>query len=145
MYLSALPLDEVKLFLKIDDEQNETDEEIVNMINASLQFIEKRTNIIMFARNHTYYGCNFVNVYDYPINTADAGQKRNTYTIVPTIDGEVTLNVGYLSSLDIPSDLKQAALQMIKVWFYESEKQINTSLIPTNVIEVIDANKRFIV
>ena len=144
MYIDVLPLDEVKLFLKIDDDQNETDAEITAMINAALQFIEKRTNIIMFARNHAYIGSSFVNVYDYPINTPDAGQKRNFYSIVPTTNGEVTLNVGYLSSLDIPFDLKQAALQMIKVWFYESEKQINTSLIPTNVIEVIDANRRFI-
>lgn len=144
MYIDVLPLDEVKLFLKIDDGQNETDAEITQMINAALRFIELRTNIIMYARDKDYFGCPTVNVYDYPINTPSVGTQYNYFSCVPTVDNKVTLNVGYVDPADVPADLKEAALQMVKVWFYESESKVNTSLIPTNVIEVIDANKRFI-
>jgi hypothetical protein len=33
---------------------------------------------------------------------------------------------------------------MIKVWYYESEKQVNTTLIPESVMQAIDVNRRFL-
>ena len=148
-YTDVISLDKAKLYLKIDADQTETDSEITQMINSSLSFIEKRTNHIFKTRDKLYYkDCALVQqvkVYDYPIQEAPTDTiVRPLYSIVPTIDDTVTLTIGYDNLDDIPSELIDAALQMIKVWFYESEKQVNTTLIPLSVIEAIDVNKRFI-
>jgi len=153
-YTDVISLDQVKLYLRIDAEQTVTDDEITNMINSSLSFIEKRTQHIFKTRDKVYYkDCNLVEkatVYDYPINNSqgagfiDGIVYKTNKAIVPTVDGYVTLNIGYESVDDIPSELIDAALQMIKVWFYESEKQVNTTLIPLSVKEVLDANRRFV-
>jgi len=147
-YLDVISLDQAKLYLKIDTLQTETDNEITSMINSSLSFIEKRTGHHFKTKNKTFYSCALVNsviVYDYPIIDVPAGtQVRQLNSIVPTVDGSVVLELGYASLEDIPSELIDAALQIIKVWFYESEKQENTSLIPLSVLQAIDANRRFI-
>jgi len=147
-YLDVISLDQAKLYLKVDALQTETDNEITSMINSSLSFIEKRTGHHFKTKNKTFYSCALVNsviVYDYPIIDAPAGtQARQLNSVVPTVDGSVVLELGYASLDDIPSELIDAALQIIKVWFYESEKQENTSLIPLSVLQAIDANRRFI-
>lgn len=147
-YLDVISLDQAKLYLKIDTLQTETDNEITSMINSSLSFIEKRTGHHFKTKNKTFYSCALVNsviIYDYPIIDAPAGtQVRQLNSIVPTVDGSVVLELGYASLEDIPSELIDAALQIIKVWFYESEKQENTSLIPLSVLQAIDTNRRFI-
>jgi len=149
-YLDVISLDQAKLYLKIDTLQTETDDEITSMIKSSLSFIEKRTGHIFLTKNKTFYSCaltNSVIVYDYPIDntvTLLNIQYRQTNAIVPTVGGSVLLTLGYTSLDDIPNELIDAALQIIKVWFYESEKQENTSLIPLSVLQVIDANRRFI-
>jgi len=56
----------------------------------------------------------------------------------------VDLNVGYETPDLVPDELIQAALQMIKVWYFESEKQVNSTLIPESVKEAIDVYRRFI-
>jgi len=147
-YLDVISLAQAKLYLKIDTLQTETDDEITSMIKSSLSFIEKRTGHIFLTKNKTFYSCaltNSVIVYDYPIIDAPLNtQVRQTNSIVPTIDGSVLLTLGYASLDDIPNELIDAALQIIKVWFYESEKQENTTLIPLSVMQAIDANRRFI-
>jgi len=150
-YLDVISLEKAKLYLKIDTLQTETDNEITSMINSSLSFIEKRTHHIFKTRNKVYYkDCSLVQqvkVYDYPIDntvTLLDIQYRTLYAIVPTVNDTVTLTIGYTSLDDIPSELIDAALQIIKVWFYESEKQENTSLIPLSVLQAIDTNRRFI-
>jgi hypothetical protein len=148
-YTDVISLDKAKLYLKIDADQTETDSEITQMINSSLSFIEKRTNHIFKTRDKVYYkDCALVQqvkVYDYPIQEPPTDTiVRPFYSIVPTVDDIVTLTIGYDNLDDIPSELIDAALQLIKVWFYESEKQINTTLIPLSVMEAIDVNRRFI-
>ena len=150
-YLDVISLDQAKLYLKIDTLQTETDDEITSMINSSLSFIEKRTNHIFKTRDKVYYkDCALVQqvkVYDYPIdNTVTLLDitYRPLYAIVPTVNDVVTLTIGYTDLEDIPSELIDASLQLIKVWFYESEKQSNTTLIPLSVMEAIDVNRRFI-
>jgi len=144
-YLEVISLDQAKLYLKIDTLQTETDDEITSMINSSLSFIEKRTGHHFKTKNKTFYGQDTVTVYDYPIVDAPLNtQVRQTNSIVPTIDGSVILELGYVSLDDIPNELIDAALQIIKVWFYESEKQENTTLIPLSVMQAIDTNRRFI-
>lgn len=153
-YTDVISLERAKLYLKVDASQTETDDEITSMINSSLSFIEKRTNHIFKTKDKVYYkDCNLVEkttVYDYPINNpegvdfiADIVYKTNK-AIVPTVSGFVTLNLGYTTVDYIPNELIDAALQVIKVWFYESEKQSNTTLLPLSVLEAIDVNRRFV-
>jgi len=150
-YIDVISLDRAKLYLKIDSGQTVTDDEITSMINSSLSFIEKRTNHIFKTRDKVYYkDCALVQqvkVYDYPIDNSVTALEiiyRPTYAVVPTVDNVVTLTIGYTSVDDIPNELIDSALQLIKVWFYESEKQVNTSLIPLSVMEAIDSNRRFV-
>lgn len=153
-YTDVISLDRAKLYLKIDSGQTETDDEITSIINSSLSFIEKRTNHIFKTRDKIYYkDCALVEkatVYDYPINNPEGEGfienivYKTNKAIVPTVNGFVTLNLGYSDVDDIPNELIDAALQCIKVWFYESEKQVNTTLLPLSVLEAIDVNRRFI-
>lgn len=146
-YIDVISLERAKLYLKVDTLQTETDDEITSMINSSLSFIEKRTGHIFKTRNKTYYGTDCVVVYDYPIvNTVTLYDitYRQTNAIVPTVDGSVLVTLGYSSVNDIPSELIDAAFQLLKVWFYESETQTNSTLIPKSVMEAIDVNRRFV-
>jgi hypothetical protein len=145
-YLDVITLDRAKNYLRIDLGNSDDDDEIISMINASLRFIEKRTNHIMFEQDKTYRGVCQVKVYDFPINSivttpTPFNLDYSLFKIFPN-DKEVVLNVGYAIDT-VPDDLIQAALQMLKVWYYESEKQVNTTLIPMAVHEVLDIYKRF--
>ena len=146
-YLSVITLERAKNYLRIDADLTDDDTEITSMINGALRFIEKRTNHIMFTQSKTYTGkCN-VKVYDYPINsiTTDPNpvvELFSLYTVYDDVE-TVTLNVGYAVNT-VPDDLIQPMLQMIKVWYYESEKQVNSTLIPESVKEALDLNKRFL-
>lgn len=146
-YIDVISLERAKNYLRIDLDLTEDDAEITSMINAACRYIEKRTNHIFFTQEKTYKGVCQVKVYDYPINSIVTDPEPfnldySTYKIFPN-DKEVTLNVGYGDD-EVPDELIQACLQMIKVWYYESEKQVNTTLIPMSVHEVIDINRRFI-
>ena len=149
-YTDVISLERAKLYLKLDAGQTETDDEITSMIHSSLSFIEKRTNHIFKTKNKIYYkDCALVEqatVYDYPIqNTGNLNIQYSTNkAIVPTVNGFVSLTIGYDNLADIPNELIDSALQIIKVWFYEAEKQENTSLIPLSVLQAIDVNKRFL-
>jgi hypothetical protein len=146
-YIDVITLETAKNYLKVDEDLTDDDALITSMINGALRFIEKRTNHIMFVQEKVYSGSCQVKVYDYPINSivtdpAPFKVDFTLFTIYPDVK-TVTLNVGYGID-EVPDDLIQAALQMIKVFYYESEKQVNTALIPENVMQVIDINKRFI-
>lgn len=149
-HLDVISLDRAKLYLKIDSLQTETDDEISSMIKSSLSFIEKRTGHIFLTKNKTYYSCaltDSVIVYDYPIDNSVTLlniQYRQTNAIVPTTNGSVTLTLGYTDTDELPNELIDAALQLIKVWFYESETQSNSTLIPLAVMQAIDVNRRYI-
>jgi hypothetical protein len=144
-YLDVITLERARKYLRLDACLIEDDNEIVSMINGACRFVEKRTNHIFYPQDKTYrQGCQ-VKVYDYPINDFDEYFvcHFSTYVVFPN-DTEVTLNVGYENPEDVPDELIQACLQMIKVWYYESEKQVNTTLVPESVLQAIDVNRRFI-
>lgn len=147
-YLDVISLEQAKLYLKIDTLQTETDAEITNMINSSLSFIEKRTGHIFKTKSKIYYSCALVQqvkVYDYPIIDAPTGtQTRQLYSIVPTVNGSVTLDLGYTDVEDIPSELIDAALQLLNFWFYNSETQNAMNTVPDFVLTNIDINRRFV-
>lgn len=147
-YIDVIPLVTAKNYLKIDSDLTDDDALITSMINASLRYIEKRTNHLLYARNITYIGSCQVKVYDYPINSIITDPLPlvvyySTFAIFPDVK-TVELNVGYVLPTDVPDEFVQSALQMLKVWYYESEKQVNSTLIPDSVKEVLDVNRRFI-
>lgn len=147
-YLSVIPLSRAKNYLRIDASLTEDNNEIESMIKAACSYVEKRTNHILFARDKVYTGACQVKVYDYPINTivtdpAPWNLTRTMYTIFPD-SKTVTLNVGYLTPDLVPDIFIQSALQMIKIWYYESEKKVNSQIIPISVTEALDVEKRFI-
>ena len=147
-YIDVISLDRAKNYLRIDTTLTDDDAEITAMINSACSYIEKRTNLIFYPRNKTYKGACQVKVYDYPINSivtdpSPFAYEQPMYTIYPDVK-KVELNVGFVDPNDIPDELIQACLQMIKVWYFESEKQVNTTLIPESVKEAIDLNRRFV-
>lgn len=144
-YLTVITLARAKNYLRVDLADDDT--EITSMINASLSYIERRTNHILFPREKTYTGVCQVKVYDYPINSITTVPTPffldySMFRIFPN-DKTVNLNVGYAANT-VPDELIQAALQMLKVWYYESEKQVNIALIPESVKDVINVFRRFI-
>ena len=147
-YLSVITLERAKYYLRIDTTLTDDDAEITAMINGACSYIEKRTNLIFYQRNKTYKGSCQVKVYDCPINSivttpTPFAYEQPMFTIYPDVK-TVELNVGFTEPIDIPFELVQACLQMIKVWYYESEKQINTTLIPDSVKGAIALNQRFV-
>jgi|SRR6478735_38148 len=147
-YLDVITLERAKNYLRIDSDLTEDDADITSMINASLRYVEQRTRHFMYARNIVYNGSCQVKVYDYPINSVVTDPApwfvvRSTYTIYPDVK-TVELNVGYTAPELVPDIFIQSALQIIKVWYYEAEKQINSQMIPISVTEALDVEKRFI-
>jgi len=149
-YTDVISLEKAKLYLKVDDGQTITDDEITGMINSALSFIEKRTNHIFKTRDKVYFkDCALVQqvkVYDYPIDNIDELDiiYRPLYAIVPTVNNMVTLTTGYTSVEDIPSELIDSALQLINFWFYNSETKNAMNSVPDFVLSNIDINRRFL-
>ncbi len=149
-YTDVISLEQAKLYLKVDDGQTITDDEITGMINSALSFIEKRTNHIFKTREKVYFkDCALVQqvkVYDYPIDNIDELDiiYRPLYAIVPTVNNMVTLTTGYTSVDDIPSELIDSALQLINFWFYNSETKNAINSVPDFVLSNIDVNRRFL-
>ena len=153
-YLNVLPLATVKDYLRIDDTQNETDAEITSMIRSSLSYIEKHTNIILYARDKEYDVEDYcVKVYDYPINSLivpleATTVKKSLYTnyTINTSDETIKLNVGYTDVSDVPTELLDLAKVMVKVMFYEQEtNQSFKEMLPQWANDILCTNKRFLV
>jgi hypothetical protein len=150
-YTDVISLEQAKLYLKIDDGQTVTDDEITGMINSALSYIEKRTNHIFKTRDKVYFkDCALVQqvrVYDYPIDNTETEFDiiyRPLFAIVPTVNNMVTLTTGYTSVEDIPSELIDSALQLINFWFYNSETKNAMNSVPDFVLSNIDLNRRFL-
>lgn len=153
-YLDIIPLADAKTFLGVDDTSR--DNEITQMINAALSFIEKRTNYIMEAVDKDYIlrnGC--ARVYDYPINTADGDlddtvtrTNKALYSIYADSSNAdtITLNVG---GTDIPDDLVQSGYMLIEHFFNEKETgnrlyTLDTTRFPVAAMQIIEMNRRFV-
>lgn len=149
-YTDIISLEQAKLYLKIDEGQTETDNEITQMITSALSYIEKRTNHIFKTRDKVYYkDCALVQqvkVYDYPIDNVNdlAITYRPLYAIVPTVNDVVTLTIGYKNVEDIPTELIDCALGIINFWFYNSETKGADNSIPDFLAANIDNNRRFV-
>lgn len=153
-YLNVITLQEAKNYLRIDDGLTDDDGRITSMIKASLMMLEKATNVIVYPRDKDYYLEDFcAYVYDYPINnvvstdTLDVTEKA-LYSIYNTNDSSVskiTLNVGYTDVANVPSDIIETALYMLKYMYFEAETdKVSISNFPMWIQVMIMQNKRFI-
>lgn len=154
-YLAVLPLADMKVYLRIDDTQNETDAEITSMINSAFRYIEKATNHIVTTRSKSYPVVNScVRVYDYPINSITSPtegvttEKYTTYNnyIIDDADVEtLVLNVGYYQEYLVPDELIEVAKVMVKVMYYEQETNKSfREMLPKWANEYLNTNRRFI-
>lgn len=155
-YIDVLPLAEAKIYLRIDDTQNDTDAEITSMINSAFKYIENHTNQYVYARDKDFVVQNqCVRVYDTPINSIIApasgvtSERKNlyrNYTIDNPEEEILTLNVGYVLPADVPSDLIDLAKLMVDVMFYQkdSDKPFK-EMLPSWAQGLLSSNKRFII
>ena len=149
-YLDIIPLADAKVYLRIDDDLTEDDNQIIRMIKGSLSYIEQYTNIMLFDRDKTYNVVdNCVKIYDYPINsevsTFTLKEVKTLHTNYTTNESEFTLNVGYTDVADIPQELIEVAYVMIKLMYYEKEnnKSILDSLDSLSMM-TLNQYKRYI-
>ena len=146
-YNEILPLAEVKNYLRLEEDFTEDDTAIERMVRSALEFIEKRTNHIFQLRtdvNYTSNG-NCITVFDYPIRYSGNDVVLYYSDKVVFHSKSIIADVGYLSIDDVPSALIDAALQMIKLFYFEAEKQVNTTLLPESVHQIINSYRRFTV
>lgn len=158
-YENILSLEDAKRYLRLDDDFTDDDSDIDLMIESAFDFISKHTNYIFSPRDKTYQapyydfygGCNgdAIYVFDYPINTTEFGDKIPLYYsgFVKFLNTEsITLNVGFLDKTydNFPTPLIMCAKQMISIYYYQAEKNIDNTLMPPNVMETIDTYRRFI-
>jgi hypothetical protein len=135
-----LDLARVKDYLRVD--QDFDDSEIEAMISGAFQYFSNETNHIFGKVEKDYFSP--FRVYDFPIhNVEDLIKKSNYYLPKDCPSDYITLEVGYETEADIPTDIIQAILQIIKVWYYESEGEENKTLLPKSVMQVIEKYRRF--
>lgn len=154
-YILVTPLAEAKNFLRVDDTLTEDDNRITLMINAAWEYIESYTNILVYARSKTYKaidGC--IRIYDYPINSyttpVEADLTITEKTLYKTINyGGTTFdlitNVGILLPVNVGSDLKMVAEEIIDLMYYDKGdgKSIDNKLSMLSK-NILDRNKRFL-
>lgn len=146
-YNEVLPLAEVKNYLRVDDDFADDNTAIERMVRSALGFIEQRTNHIFQLRENVEYfrnGSQYLDIYDYPLTyTGDLTKLSYSNKVRFDADSVEIDSVGYATRASIPDALIDAALQMIKVFYYEGEKQSNTTLVPENVHQILAAYRRF--
>jgi len=156
-YLDLISVAQAKVYLRIDDTLNEDDSDIEQMIKASFLFIERYTNHIFI--NRSFEQMVPPKIYNTPVTEID-GESQDNFdwdnyyqrnydkiygpfgSYIPPI--KVSYKAGYLNTEDVPADLIQSAKQLLKVWYYESEKQENSTLIPISVRQVLDSYRTFV-
>lgn len=153
-YTEVISLDQAKNYLRIDSGMNEDDAFITQCINAAFAWIEKHTNHIIKGGVKTYYkdnanGCNVFTIYDYPIesieNTTYSASIRQLRTVVSTQDETVTATMGYNDPSEVPAPIIQAAYEIIQSWYYNSDKPMQTTLVPESVKFALMPYRRFLV
>ena len=158
-YIDLITLAEAKNFLRIDDTLTEDDNYITRLISSAFSWIEKRTNVMVYARDKNFDVTDGeARIYDYPINTdlsTVAGytfHKKGLYYLVCADDTEtteITLNVGEVYPTKVSQELIEVAYEIIDFYYYKAKdeknkgKTLEESLSPMSM-EFINVNRRFI-
>ena len=153
-YTDIISLSEAKNYLRVDDTLTEDDNSITRMINAALRYVENYTDILVFNRDVTYLVKEGVlQLYQYPINTdldtlTDyTYQRKSKYTNIcadntDTVD--LTLNMGYTDTTDVPQELLEVAFEMIDLYYYgEKDGKPIAKKLSSLSIDALNSNKRF--
>lgn len=153
-YLSVISLNDAKDYLRIDSNLNDDNSRIQSMIAASLGIVEKETNILVYNRDKDYtFLDGLVRVYDFPINSletpTDAKRQKKTlysnYTANVEDGTTLTLNVGYQNKNDVPAELVEIALNIVKHFYYETETdKVTQTGLPEWIKSALFLHKRFI-
>lgn len=147
-YINIIPLQDARVYLRIDDTLTQDNEAITRMINASLAKVEQMTNVHLIAKSKEYIFDDLkATVYDFPINsltsptTATVVEKTqySVYTAALKTDLKLVLNVGYANVSDVPKDLIEVAYEMIDIMYYNKENKLSNLSQAT-----LDAYRRFI-
>lgn len=152
-YLNIISLAQAKTYLRVDSDLTDDDDSITAMIEAALSAVEDETQHIAYARSKTYLfqeGC--VRVYDTPINSVTSpttveSEVKPTYTLYERTnsdDTELVLNVGYATASDFPEVLRQYALYLIELYYYDSKGGENVVKLPKWLKDSVHQKKRFI-
>ena len=152
LYENIISVAEAKHYLRLDSDFDEDDPDIERMITSALEYITKHTNYVFRVQNKTYrqdYECNTF-IYDYPVNTTDFTPNIPLYYsgyIKFKNTDVVTASVGFSSKADegFPSALIDCALQIIKYYYYGSETNENSTLMPKAVEDIIRTYRRCII
>ena len=147
-YINIIPLQDARVYLRIDDTLTQDNEAITRMINASLAKIEQMTNVHLIAKSKEYIFDDLqATVYDYPINSLTSPSpatvvektQYSVYTAALKTDLKLVLNVGYANVSDVPKDLIEVAYEMIDIMYYNKENKLSNLSQAT-----LDAYRRFI-
>jgi hypothetical protein len=133
-YLSQIPLNEVREFLRLNDNSN--DNVITLMLANACRYFEDKTSRLIYERSKDFIaGCR---IYDYPIaDTTDLTKKANYYIT----HADVTLTVGYADG-ELPDEIKELILTMVEFKFYANEDEGNLDY-PNYIKENLQSYKRF--
>ena len=168
-YIDVIPLATAKNYLRIDDTLTEDDARITRLINAALAYVEQWTNVLVYQRATKEYlitdRC--VRVYDYPINDVVKGlddedvdvalvyetdydrERKHLYTNYYNIDSDaerLVLDVGHVLPASVPDELKEVALEVIDLMYYEHEtgKSVSKDLSELSKM-ILNNHKRFLI
>jgi hypothetical protein len=155
-YIDVIPLEDAKVYLRVDDTLTEDDNSITRMINAALEYVEDWTNILVYDRTKSYIsqnGC--CTVYDAPINSVVTPASADDYTqtikhgysvfdVTSTLT-EIELNVGHQNVSDIPQSIIDCAYEIIDLMYYSHEtgKTVEKDLSELSK-NILNKNKRFV-
>ena len=154
VYTDIISLEEAKNYLRIDDDLTEDDNSIIRMIEASLRYIEKYTDVIFYDRDIDFLvQKGELRVYKHPINTdlstltEYTTERKGLYTnfrsdYYDTVD--LILNVGFTDESEIPQDLLEVAFEMIDLYYYGEKdgKPIQKKLSSLSM-DTLNIHKRF--
>lgn len=150
-YAHILPLDEVKNDLRLEDGFTEDDSAIERMIASAFEYISKRSNHVFKVEDRTYYKSPVngqIVVYDYPVNTTTFADgvfplRGSGYMKFCNLDS-IELSVGYSDRSQVPTDLIEACLRLVKDMYYNSEeKNLRGLTVTEDINTLIDQHKRF--
>ena len=152
LYENIISVAEAKHYLRLDSDFKEDDSDIERMIASALEYITKNTNYVFRVQNKTYWGHCFEDlyIYDYPVNTTDFSPNiplyYSGYIKFKNVEN-ITASIGFTSKADdgFPSALIDCALQIIKYYYYGSETNENSTLMPQSVEEIIRTYRRCII
>ncbi|MGO1702421.1 MAG: head-tail connector protein [Lactobacillus helveticus] len=145
-YLDVISLEDAKNHLRVDADFLEDDEAITRMIKSALGYVENFTCHMLYSRSKTYKRYEDdkkIVVFDHPITQIPTDEIPLHFSWkTEFVTDEVDLTVGYQTKNDIPSELIDAAYQIIDNWYYNHEKNGNMSIIPEGAEKVLFSYKR---